>query len=141
MKYMKNYSKFVLEKVNVYKMIYNNDGCISSVIEGKRDVAFVYLSPVDIQILDAHNIKYTKVKQTIGGAELGYDNNVYVIYRDKTKGYHLLNILRKHNGFLRDKSASDAIEFGRSLEYDDESIDNYIKDKYGISLEEYEKEH
>ena len=37
MKYMKNYSKFVLEKVNVYKMIYNNDGCISSVIEGKRD--------------------------------------------------------------------------------------------------------
>ena len=48
MKYMKNYSKFVLEKVNVYKMIYNNDGCISSVIEGKRDVAFVYLSPVDI---------------------------------------------------------------------------------------------
>ena len=112
------------------------------VIDSRRDVGTAHLSSDDhFSMLNKYNIKYVKVKQRIGGGKLSYDNNVYVIYRDKKKVEYLLDILKTHNGFLKDRTVDDAIEFGRALEYDDESINDYIKRRYSISLEEYEKEY
>lgn len=98
------------------------------VIDSRRDVGTAHLSSDDhFSMLNKYNIKYVKVKQRIGGGKLSYDNNVYVIYRDKKKGEYLLDILKTHNGFLKDRTVDDAVKFGSSLEYDDESIDVYIK--------------
>jgi len=127
LKYFKDVSS-IFEKID-YTETCDSDYWLDSIINHKRDVGFVYLDDKLKSRVIENNLKYIKVKQNID-----YDNNVYVVYRDKEKADRVLFILNKNGGFLKDKTPEEALEIGRALEYSDYSINKYLMSKYNTNI-------
>lgn len=134
---IKRFDVFLLEKVNA-TVLYATDRHIDSVISGERDVAFVYLDDADKKRIKEAGLNVRKVEQQANGKNIDYDNDVYVVYSDIDKANILFNVLRKHGGFLTDNTPEEAIENGRALEYDENSINEFIRKKYNTTIEEVE---
>ena len=102
----------------------NDDMALKTVINGKRDVGFIELSPKNSAKIIKHNIGVLPVRMVL------QNSMMVVIYRNREKGLRLQAIARKHEGYLSDKDPSEAREIGRLLGYTEQSIEEYVNKKY-----------
>lgn len=98
---------------------------VATVINYRRDVGYDRLNDVELSRLRSNGVGFIKVPRT--------DNlNYYIFYRNKEKALRLLSIAKKHNGMLSASNATEAVEIGKLLDYDERSIDTYVFKKFGV---------
>ena len=104
---------------------YKDSDSIKTVIDNKRNVCFICFVKDELkQIAINNNLKYIKVPKNI--------HDCYIIYREEGKGQalELLNITNKYDGYLSSQaSAKDTRRIGQLLDYHEEEIEDFIKDK------------
>lgn len=101
----------------------NSNSAIKTVIEGKRNVAWINDLRDDIQDeLRQMGFKTSKVPSN--------PYNAYVIFRPgfEKQAFELINIAEKYNGYLsHNASIDDTIRIGQLLEYDPIDIQTYVE--------------
>lgn len=110
------------------KDAYDDLYAIKSVINGKRDVAFVDLTKQIIEKfkLEKHHVRVIPVRLTSRNTIMS------IIYRDRAKAERLYVIAKSHGGFLKDRTPEEAREIGELLGYIKNDIDEYILNHYGV---------
>jgi hypothetical protein len=99
---------------------YSTYNSIKTLIDGKRDVAFVGKSTYIYLLSKYHGLKVIKVPNS--------DN--YIIYKKgaEDKANELLDIANKYGGFLHWQATDeDSRRIGQLLGYNQEDIEDYIK--------------
>ena len=116
---------------------YDDTGAMMTVIQGKRDVAFLMGPTVqqyfDEFIKDNNEVDLMVVKRDGEGI---YGDG-YILYSNVQKAKHLHGIMMKHDGYLADYTPEEAIENGEALEYHDQDIKAFVTRVYGLGA--YEK--
>jgi tRNA nucleotidyltransferase/poly(A) polymerase len=109
------------------KTINTNRRAIYSVITGKRKLAFGEVDKPLGQAIEKRGFGIIPVRMTSrhGMMSIVYNKDSYENARK------LYEIAKTHGDYLTDNTASEAREIGRLLEYKEESIAEYIKQKYG----------
>lgn len=103
------------------------EGSIDSLINGDRGIAFVSID--DEQEKERLiNMGFNLIKIYQNG--FGYNNNKHIVFGDRQKANKLYDFLVKNGGFLEDHTPEEARYIGELLGYSNESILNYINDKY-----------
>jgi hypothetical protein len=98
---------------------------LKTIINGKRDVGFLELTKEMEPKIIKHNLGVIPVRMT------SQKTMMAIIYRDRPKAYKLYEYTKKYNGYLTDRTPIEAREIGRILGYTEQSIEEYIHDKYG----------
>lgn len=99
---------------------YSDYNSIKTIVDGKRDVAFVKKSTYIYLLSKYHGLKVIKVP--------GSDN--YIIYKKgaEDQANELLDIANKYGGFLHWQATDeDSRRIGQLLGYNQEDIEDYIK--------------
>jgi len=99
---------------------YSDYNSIKTIVDGKRDVAFVGKSTYIYLLSKYHGLKVIKVPNS--------DN--YIIYKkgSEDKANELLDIANKYGGFLHWQATDeDSRRIGQLLGYNQEDIEDYIK--------------
>lgn len=99
---------------------YSDYNSIKTIVDGKRDVAFVKKSTYIYLLSKYHGLKVIKVPNS--------DN--YIIYKKRAedKANELLDIANKYGGFLHWRATDeDSRRIGQLLGYNQEDIEDYIK--------------
>jgi hypothetical protein len=94
-------------------------GSVKTIVDGKRDIAFIQLSPTINMFILLHGLKKMKVP----------NSKNYIIYRkgEEDKAKELLDIANKYGGFLHYKATDDdSRRIGQLLGYKESDIENYI---------------
>lgn len=102
---------------------------VKTICDGKRGVAFVAgLSNEDANAISDmiynYNLEVMKVPSN--------PHEAYIIYKPEyeERAKRLLDIAEKYNGYLSYKATiEDTLEIGRLLEYNEDSIESFIKEK------------
>jgi hypothetical protein len=111
---------------------YTNRDSVQTIIDGKRDVAYVVEKgdtpdnwKVVTQMIADNELKSVYVK--------GNPNHAYIIYKsgaEKT-AMELKDIAEKYKGYLASNAtAEDTRRIGQLLDYDEDKIEQFIKDRY-----------
>lgn len=99
---------------------YSDYNSIKTIVDGKRDVAFVKKSTYIYLLSKYHGLKVIKVP----------DSDNYIIYKKgaEDKANELLDIANKYGGFLHWQATDeDSRRIGQLLGYNQEDIEDYIK--------------
>jgi tRNA nucleotidyltransferase/poly(A) polymerase/GNAT superfamily N-acetyltransferase len=106
--------------------VYSNDDSIKTVIGKKRDIGFVEINKAIFQSLEKYRIGVIPVRMVTAYVMMA------IIYHQtaKDKALRLFNIVKQHNGYLKDKTPEEAREIGQLLGYTERSIAEYIRRKY-----------
>lgn len=99
---------------------YSDYNSIKTIVDGKRDVAFVKKSTYIYLLSKYHGLKVIKVPNS--------DN--YIIYKKgaEDQANELLDIANKYGGFLHWQATDeDSRRIGQLLGYNQEDIEDYIK--------------
>ena len=99
---------------------YSDHNSIKTIVDGKRDVAFVKKSTYIYLLSKYHGLKVIKVPNS--------DN--YIIYKKgaEDRANELLDIANKYGGFLHWQATDeDSRRIGQLLGYNQEDIEDYIK--------------
>jgi len=118
----------IINEVIHGKVAQTPKGALKTVLSGKRDVGFVELNKENSIKIIKHNIGVIPVRMT------SHNTIMSIIYRDYAKALKLYEITKRKNGYLTDGSPIEAREIGRLLGYSEESIEEYIKQKYGTKV-------
>lgn len=103
---------------------------VQTICDGKRGIAFVAgLSNVDANkisdMIYDYNLDILKVPSN--------PHEAYIIFKPeyKERAKRLLNIAEKYGGYLSHKATlEDTVEIGRLLEYDEDSVQEFVKERY-----------
>lgn len=106
------------------KEAYNDNDALKTVIDGKRDVAFIGVSDNNKSLIEDAGLKMIG---PIFQKEYGYSQNKYIIYRDINKAKELQKILEKNMGYLPINTPEETRRIGELLGYRKESIDKFIE--------------
>jgi len=104
---------------------YTEEGTLKAVLEGRKDVAMVILTPRLRDIVIEAGLGLIKIEQS------HHDLNMHLVYRNKDKAEKLYQIIKKHGGYLQDNTPEEAREIGKLLDYSDASIEKFINKRYG----------
>lgn len=118
-------TKMIYEEINASDAIKNP---IKTILSGKRDVAFVDLDRRNATKLEKQKIGVIPVRMT------SQNTMMAIIYHDKIKALKLYEIVKRNGGYLSDKSEAEAREIGQLLGYNEPSIAEYIRRKYGSKI-------
>jgi hypothetical protein len=99
-------------------------GSLKTVINGKRDVGFLELTKEMEPKIIKNNLGVIPVRMTSQRSMMA------IVYRDRNKAFKLYDYAKKYNGYITDKSPIEAREIGRLLGYTEQSIEEYVHDKY-----------
>lgn len=111
---------------------YTDDNSINTVINNRRDIATVIPNNLNQaqkykKIINNHGLNYIVVNKPSKPSL-----SIWVIYRDADRAKKLVEYMKNHEGFLSDYTPEEAWYVGKLLEYDDNSIMEYIQKRYGI---------
>jgi hypothetical protein len=104
-------------------------GALKTLLDGKRNVAFILVNGSLQKLLEKRGYKIILVRR--------HDIDKFswwsIVYNDKgyDHAHQLFKIARVKHGFLSDGTPIEAMEIGKSLEYTEDSIREYIHKKYG----------
>src|ERR1035437_4627852 len=118
-------NKMIYEEINASDAIKNP---IKTILSGKRDVAFVDLDKKNAIKLEKQRIGVIPVRMT------SQNTMMAIIYHNKIKAFKLYEIVKRNGGYLSDKSEAEAREIGQLLGYNEPSIAEYIRRKYGSKI-------
>jgi hypothetical protein len=99
-------------------------GALRTVLNGQRDVGFVELNKENAKKIIKHNIGVIPVRLTTRNTIMS------IIYRDHIKAHQLYDIAKQKGGYLTDTNPIEARQIGRLLGYTEESIEEYVNEKY-----------
>lgn len=113
---------------------YTNMGAIQTILNGKRDIAFIVIS----------GQKYISNTEAIISLNLAIKNNLnllpiksrnegiaFIVYKNnKDKALKLLEIAESHNGYLKNVNPEESELIGNLLEYHPDDINEFIKRVY-----------
>ena len=129
MKPVKDISKDLLITEEVHAdEVHNDINALKTVINGRRDVAFVDLNKSMIEKIEKYNLKVLPVRMT------SQNTIKSIIYRDKQKALRLYHIAKSREGYLSDRNPEEAREIGQLLGYTADSIEEYVQKKYGREI-------
>ena len=122
----------IIEKEISSQEAHNDNDALQTVIDGKRNLAFLVYSTKDeekeLAKLDKLELKYLKVPSNPKFA--------YVIYREgsEKEANELVQVAEKYKGYLSNKaSAEDTRKIGKLLSYKDSDVEEFIKNGNRIS--------
>lgn len=124
----------ILEDIDAKKVYKNKYKTLMSIIRGERDVGSIELSKDYIPKLEKYGLGVIPLKT------VSQDTIHLIVYRDKEKALKLYKIAKSKGGYFRDDNPNEAYEIGKLFGYSDESIDEYIKKKYGKIPHEFDFE-
>jgi len=111
---------------------YTNRDSVQTIIDGKRDIAYVVEKgdtpdnwKVVTQMIADNELKSVYVK--------GNPNHAYIVYRPGAEkiAMELKDIAEKYKGYLASNAtAEDTRRIGQLLDYDEDKIEQFIKDRY-----------
>lgn len=129
---MSSLNKFIDETIKA-KEAHTDAKAINTLIQGKRDIAFVsFVTDEIINFMKKYGVNVVKVDKN------PYDS--YIFYKPKAEknAMELLQIANKYNGFLPaapEQTTEDIVRrIGHLLEYDPEDIDNFIQRNFQTSM-------
>jgi len=115
----------IFEDINA-KDAHSESGSLSTVLSGERNIGFLTVDRSMIEALEKHHIKIIPVRMV--------DTNSIksIIYREESKqdALRLYQIAKSKDDRLKDSTPEEAREIGKLLGYSENSINNYIWDKY-----------
>jgi hypothetical protein len=109
---------------------YNDMGSIQTIIDGKRDIGFIGFLRDSEKIKDI--IRFA-VNNGVKLIEVGnrVEGKAWVIYKNnKENAMKLVDFAESKNGYLRDETPEEARFVGELLGYSEESIQEYITNRY-----------
>jgi len=116
----------ISEEINAEEA-YSHSGSINTIIENKRDLGIVtYLTHEEKILLSKNNVNVLLMKNPIYGF-------FHILYRDKNKALKLKEII-EDNGKLDSENPETVREIGKLLGYDDNSIESYIRKRFGQNV-------
>jgi|GEM_PF-255469 len=118
---------YISEEIDA-KEAFTDKGALKTLLNGKRDVAFIEMTKGNMGKIQKYGLGVMPVRITTQGTLM------CVIYRDADKGKKLYDFARSHGGYLNDKSADEARYVGRLLGYKEETIEEYVRRKYGNKI-------
>ena len=143
----KSYYQFILKENIDASEAYDNEDSIQTVIDKKRNVGLVDLSPNDILDLqekginimpvfpedsDIRNQYHSSMSKSWGdnGAKKWADK-IHIIYNDEgsNDANKLYDYMKSKGGFVSDDTPEEAKYIGKLLGYDDKSIEHYKQDQ------------
>lgn len=149
----KSYYQFILKENIDASEAYDNEDSIQTVIDKKRNVGLVDLSPNDILDLqekginimpvfpedsDIRNQYHSSMSKSWGdnGAKKWADK-IHIIYNDEgsNDANKLYDYMKSKGGFVSDDTPEEAKYIGKLLGYDDKSIEGYINKRYFMEEE------
>ena len=113
---------------------YDEIDSINTVINGKRDLAFLVLTTQ--RLIDPRpSIEALKFAIDNGLNLLPVKNRsegvAFVLYKnDLSSAQKLADFASKKNGYLNDETPEEAMFIGKALNYDEADIESYINRKY-----------
>ena len=144
----KNWDRHLNEEIDASEA-YTDKGAIQTILDGKRNVGLVMLTPDEVEDLKQKGLNVIVVfpknsdirKQYVQSLSSGgwgksgseyFANKSHIIYSDQGKddAFKLYDYMKSHRGFLSDQSPEQARYIGKLLGYTDESIDQYINKRY-----------
>jgi hypothetical protein len=99
---------------------YSDHNSIKTIVDGKRDVAFIKSSTYNYLMCKYYGLKVIKVP----------DSPNYIVYKKgaEDRANELLDIANKYGGFLHWQATDeDSRRIGQLLGYNQEDIEDYIK--------------
>lgn len=105
------------------KEAYNDKSALKTVIDGKRDVAFLSIDNDKMSLIKDADLRMIG---PIFQKDYGYSQNKHIIYRDINKAKELQKILQKNEGYLPINTPEETRRIGELLGYRKESIDKFI---------------
>lgn len=119
---MKNFIRKRLNEAIKSSEANNTSKAIQTLIDNKRNVAFITLPTNDISnLIGYHGLKSLKVP--------GNSYDAWIIYREgsETQAKELLGLANKYGGYLSIKaSGEETRRIGQLLGYDESNIQDYI---------------
>jgi hypothetical protein len=114
------------ETIDPKEALGSTSEALNTIINKKRDVGFMELSPVDLDRAERNGLGLIPVVQR----NFGFKNKKYIVHRNSEKAEKLKKILDRNGGFLRNNNPTDVREIGNLLGYDKNSIEEFIKRKF-----------
>jgi hypothetical protein len=132
MKHIKLFEGFLNETIRASEA-YRDEGSINTVIQGRRKIGFQTLVnsliPEDVfwQVVDAYGLKTIEVPSS--------KHKAYIFFKPgqeaEANAAELRDIAEKYGGYLAwNASMEDTRRIGELLEYDENDIDEYIRERY-----------
>ncbi|MFW6272973.1 MAG: hypothetical protein ACOC2U_04245, partial [bacterium] len=102
----------------------------NALVSGKKDIGILSINDVSPDKLKNAGLKGIKIKQE---KDVDDSNNVFIVYKPHAinNAVKLYRIMMKHGGYAGDKTPEEAYEIGKLLGYTDDSINDFIRKKYG----------
>lgn len=99
---------------------YSDINSIKTIVDGKRDVAFIEATTYNYLMCKYYGLKVLKVKSGLN----------YIVYKKgaEDRANELLDIANKYGGFLHwEASDEDTRRIGQLLSYSESDIENHLK--------------
>jgi tRNA nucleotidyltransferase/poly(A) polymerase len=114
---------------------YRADSALDTILNGKRNICVLVsaeINPYRLKLIKDANLNMITVQKT--GHEINDRMNLVIIYREPAKYKQLYDYMVAHDGYLKDSSPDEAWTVGKLLEYNDESVMEFINRNYGGKL-------
>ena len=113
----------------------SNEKSIQAMIDGKKSIAFVNLTPELSNIVKNNGYRTIKVDQ-----KPNQELNMHIVYYNdalnRERAMRLYDIARSREGYLKAYSPNEEREIGNLLGYTENSIENHIKNKFDKKIPE-----
>lgn len=122
--------KAIDEEINA-REAYGDDGALKAMVNGRKDVSLIalkFVEPTLLELINKHDYGIIPV------VENPHDVDMSIVFRKTIRGksnaMKLHEIMKRHGGFVADKTPKEAYEIGKLLDYSDSSIMEYINRVY-----------
>lgn len=108
------------------KDAHTEEGSLRTVLDGERDIGYIGITKPMIGEIEKQGLMLLPIRM------LSMDKLQCIIYRSnvKDKALELYDIAKSKGGYLKDETPAEAREIGELLGYSEQSINEFIWNKY-----------